>query len=320
MSQSQIIIYKTKDNNIHLEAMYLDEDIWLTQKQIAELFGVNIPAINKHLKNIFISKELTEGEVVSKMEITAKDNKKYTTNLYSLSAIIAVGYRVNSLEATHFRMWSTNILKEFIKNDFVVNETKLDNKRIKELQQTIKLLSNTLQSQNLVDGVGKEVLKLIEKYSYTWDILLRYDEGRLVIPAYKVQELIILDLEEMKIAIMNLKSELMARKEASYLFGNMKDNQLESILLGLDQSFAEEYLYPSNIERAAHLLYFTIKDHPFSDGNKRIGCLLFLIFMNKSNLRAPDNNSLIALALLVAESDPKQKDLMIKLIVNLITE
>jgi prophage maintenance system killer protein/predicted transcriptional regulator len=318
MSNDQIIIYKTEDNKIQLEARYLDEDIWLSQKQIAELFGVNVPAVNKHLKNIFTSGELDEESVISKMEITAKDGKKYMTSFYNLSAIISVGYRVNSLKATHFRIWSTSILKEFIKNDFVINKTKINQHQIEELQQTIKLLSNTLKQQNLVDDMGKEVINIIEKYSRTWNLLLRYDEERLDKPTQKDNHLTILELEEAKIAIQNLKSELINKNEASNLFGNMKDKQLESILLSLNQSFAASYLYSINIERAAHLLYFVIKDHPFSDGNKRIACLLFLIFMKRAKLQMPNNNTLIALALLIAESDPKQKDLMIKLIMNLI--
>ena len=151
---------------------------------------------------------------------------------------------------------------------------------------------------------------------------MRYDEDRLIKPKNNQNNLFTLEYYEAQKAIEKLKTELITKKEASNLFGNMKDNQLEGILSGLNQSFAEEFLYPSNIERAAHLLYFIIKDHPFSDGNKRIGCLLFLIYLYKAGLQnfIPENNSLIAMALLIAESDPKQKELIVQLVINLIVE
>lgn len=319
-AEQNIVIYRNKDNKVEIEVRYNKEDIWLTQKQIAELFSVKIPAINKHLKNIFNSGELEEESAISILEITAKDTKKYKTKLYNLDAIIATGYRVNSKEATQFRIWSTGVLKEYIKNDYIINNTKLNQNKLNNIQQTIALLSHTLKQQNLVDDMGKEVLSIIERYSHTWDVLLRYDEDRLLGPSQKDSALITLKFQDAKESIIKLKAELIEKKEASNLFGYMKDNQLEAILAGLNQSFAEEYLYPTNIERAANLLYFVIKDHPFSDGNKRIGCLLFLIFMSKAKLLMPDNNSLIAIALLTAESDPKQKDLIIQLIINLISE
>ncbi|MEK6734704.1 MAG: virulence protein RhuM/Fic/DOC family protein, partial [Pseudomonadota bacterium] len=313
-----IIIYQNENNNSQVEVRLTGNDLWLSLNQIAELFGRDRSVIGKHLKNIFDEEELDKNSVGAFFALTAQDGKTYQVEHFSLDAIISVGYRVNSKQGTQFRKWATKVLNGHLTKGYSINQSRLDKYKIEELQQTLRLLSNTLQRQNLVDDMGREVINIIEKYSRTWDLLLRYDEGRLDKPAQKDTELAVIAFEEAKLAIDNLKLKLMSKKEASNLFGNMKDKQLESILLGLDQSFAGSYLYSSNIERAAHLLYFVIKDHPFSDGNKRIGCLLFLIFMSRAKLNAPDNNNLIALALLVAESDPKQKDLMIKLIMNLI--
>lgn len=320
MNNEQSIIIYQSNNNAQVEVTFSGNDLWLSLNQIAELFGRDRSVIGKHLKKIFKEEELYENSVRAFFALTAQDGKIYQVEHFNLDAIISVGYRVNSKQGTQFRKWATTVLNSNLIKGYSINQSKLDHEKIEELQQTIALLSNTLQKQNLIDDVGREVLSIIEKYSRTWDILLRYDEDRLVKSSPKDNEsnLIIFKFEEAKIAINNLKSELMTKNEASNLFGNMKDNQLEAILAGLDQSFSDNYLYPSNIERAAHLLYFVIKDHPFSDGNKRIGCLLFLIFLYKAKIKSPENNSLIALALLVAASDPKQKDLMIKLIINLI--
>jgi prophage maintenance system killer protein len=317
--QQNIAIYQNEEGNINVEVKIINDDLWLTQKQIAQLFSVKIPAINKHLKNIFNSGELEEESVISILETTAEDGKKYKTNFYNLDVIIATGYRVSSREATQFRIWSSKVLKEYIKNDYVINHNKLNQAKLDHIQQSIELLANTLERQTLIDDMGVEILNIIKEYSKTWDILLRYDEDRLTKPKNNQHDLVTLDFNEALKAIEELKADLLAKKEASHLFGNMKDNQLEGILAGLNQSFAEEFLYPSNVERAAHLLYFVIKDHPFSDGNKRIGCLLFLMYLYKTRIITPENNSLIAMALLVAESDPKQKELIIQLIMNLMS-
>ena len=278
--------------------------------------------ISRHLSNIFNEKELTRDSVVAFFATTAQDGKIYQVEHFNLDAIISVGYRVNSKRGTQFRRWSSGVLRSHITKGYSINNLQLDNHKIKELQQTIELLAHTLENHDLIDNMGIEILKIIKQYSKTWDILLRYDEDRLIKPKNDQQNLFTLDYKEAKKAIEELKAELISKKEASGLFGNMKDNQLEGILLGLGQSFAEEFLYPTNIERAAHLLYFVIKDHPFSDGNKRIGCLLFLIYLHQADLQnlSPENNSLIAMALLIAESDPKQKELIIQLIMNLMSK
>ena len=171
-SEQNIAIYQNEEGNINVEVKIINDDLWLTQKQIALLFSVNTPAINKHLKNIFNSGELEEESVISILEITAEDGKKYKTKLYNLDVIIATGYRVSSREATQFRVWSTKVLKEYIKNDYVINHNKLNQIKLNHIQQTIELLANTLEHQDLVADIGIEILKIIKQYSKTWDIYL----------------------------------------------------------------------------------------------------------------------------------------------------
>ena len=319
-NEQNIAIYENSEGNIKVEVKIINDDLWLSLNQIAELFGRDRSVIGKHLKHIFDEEELDKNSVRAFFALTAQDGKIYQVEHFNLDAIISVGYRVNSKRGTQFRRWSSGVLRNNLTQGYSINQSQLDINKIKNLQQTIELLSHTLEYQSLINDLGVEVLNIIKQYSKTWDILLRYDEDRLTKPKNNQQNLFTLDYNEARKAIEELKAELIFRKEASNLFGNMKDNQLEGILLGLNQSFAEEFLYPTNIERAAHLLYFVIKDHPFSDGNKRIGCLLFLIYLNKSKIITPENNSLIAMALMIAESDPKQKNLIVQLIINLISE
>ncbi len=204
---------------------------------------------------------------------------------------------------------------------YTINKSVLDNLKIKELQQSLELLSHTLLQQELVSDIGQEILNIISQYHKTWDTLLRYDEDRLYEENTAQDNFIEFEFDEVVIAINQLKTDLIKKQEASVLFGNPKDYQLNGILGSLNQTFDSAPLYKTHTERAAHLLYFTIKDHPFSDGNKRIGCLLFLIYLHKAGLKhaIPENNHLIAMALLVAESNPAHKDLIIQLIMRLIS-
>ncbi len=323
-NEQNIAIYQNEEGNINVEVKIINDDLWLSLNQIAELFGRDKSVISRHLTKIFNEEELTRDSTVAffaTVQREGRHNVERKIEHFNLDTIISVGYRVNSKRGTQFRRWSSSVLRNHLTQGYSINKSQLDRKRIKELQQTIELLTHTLEHQNLIADMGIEILKIIKQYSKTWDILLRYDEDRLTKPKDNQQPLFTLGFNEAKDAIKDLKNSLITKKEASNLFGNMKDHQLEGILSGLDQSFADEYLYPTNIERAAHLLYFVIKDHPFSDGNKRIGCLLFLIYLHKAQLQAltPENNSLIAMALLIAESDPKQKELIIQLIMNLIS-
>ena len=319
-SQQQIIIYQEDNGNARVEVTLADENLWLSIDQMAELFDRDKSVIAKHLKNIFREEELIRNSVVANFATTAKDGKTYQVEFFNLDAIISVGYRVNSKRGTAFRRWSSQVLREYLQQGYAINGPQIDKQQIKQLQQTIELLSHTLINQELVSNIGQEVLTIIGQYSKTWNILLRYDEERLENRSTAPDDIIDFQLEEAKLAIIKLKEELANKKEASALFGNMKDHQLDAILASLKQTFDGQPVYLTHIARAAHLLYFIIKDHPFSDGNKRIGCLLFLLYLHKTKLKLnlPDNSSLVAMALLIAESNPANKDLMIQLIICLL--
>lgn len=316
-----IVIYKAKDGHIELNINLEHDTLWLNQQQMADLFGTKRQAITRHLKNIFKTNELQEYSVCSKMEHTALDGKKYKTNFYSLDAVISVGYRVNSSQATQFRIWATDVLKHHIIQGYSINKQRLAEHGFTELQQTVDLLQKTLVKHELVNDLGKETIELINNYAKTWNLLLAYDEDRLALPTQSKKTINKLEYNLALQAISSLKTDLAKRKEASNLFGRERDKGLESILNNIEQTFDGETLYKTIEERAAHLLYFIIKDHPFTDGNKRISCLMFLLYLQMQNIPAKFNqNGLVALALLIAESEPSQKEIMIKLTVNLLVD
>jgi len=318
---SEIIIYKAKDGHIELDVNLAHETLWLSQQQMADLFGTKRQAITKHLKNIFNSEELIEESVCSILEHTAVDRKKYKTKFYNLDAVISVGYRVNSTQATQFRIWSTQVLKEHLIHGYTTYEKRLAERGLNELQQSLELLQKTLTRNELVNNVGLKTIQLIISYAKTWHLLLAYDENELTIPEQGKLTATQLSYNAAKEAIEALKSNLAERSESTSLFGKERDHGLESILGNIEQTFAGTPLYKTAEERAAHLLYFIIKDHPFTDGNKRISCLIFLLYLKLQNIVVKLNdNGLVALALLIAESNPSQKDLLIRLIVNLLID
>jgi death-on-curing family protein len=318
---SEIIIYNAKDGNVQLDINLVNDTLWLSQQQMAELFGTQRQAITKHLKNIFHTRELDENSVCSILEHTAKDGKKYNTKFYTLDAVISVGYRVNSSQATQFRIWATNVLKEHLIKGYTTYKPRLAFRGIHELQQTVELLEKTLVNNELVTDLGAETIQLILTYAKTWHLLLAYDEDKLMLPEKGRPPLSTLNYQDALEAIADLKRNLSARKEATDFFGNERENSFQSILYNIEQTFDGHDLYKTIEEKAAHLLYFIIKDHPFTDGNKRIGCFIFLLYLKLQNMPLKLNdNGLVALALLIAESSPSQKDLMIRLIVNLLAD
>lgn len=318
---SEIVIYKAKDGHVELNVSLSEETVWLSLKQIAELFGRDKSVISRHLLNIFKNNELDKDSVVANFATTAADGKTYQVDYYNLDAIISIGYRVNSSEATQFRIWATSILKEHLIKGYTTYEKRLAERGVKELQQSIELLQKTLTRNDLVNDIGIETIQLIMSYTKTWHLLLAYDEDELTLPAQGRRAIAALNYESAVHAIETLKSDLFARNEATALFGNEREQGLQSILGNIEQTFGGEPLYKTIEERAAHLLYFIIKDHPFTDGNKRIGCLIFLLYLKLQNTAIKLNdNGLVALALLIAESDPQQKDLMVRLTVNLLTD
>ncbi len=316
---SEIVIYKAKDGHVELDVNLSEETVWLTQKQLSDLFDKNIRTISEHIMNIFKEEELEENSVIRNFRITAADGKSYDTKHYNLDVIISIGYRVNTKQGTAFRQWATKVLKEYLVKGYATNEKRLAECGVKELQQTVELLHKTLVHHDCVNDIGAQAVQLIMSYANTWHLLLAYDENTLALPAKSERELHPLEYQFAVKAIVSLKTDLAARNEATPLFGNERDHAFDSILSNIEQTFGGEPLYQSAEERAAHLLYFIIKDHPFTDGNKRIACFMFLLYLKLQNIIIKLNeNGLVALALLIAESDPVQKDLMIRLIVNLL--
>ena len=316
---AEIIIYTTTNGRVQLAVNLAHETVWLSQQQMAELFGTKRQVISKHLKNIFISGELDENSVCSKMEHTAQDGKSYKVKFYSLDAIISIGYRVNSSQATQFRIWATTILREHLIKGYTIYKPRLAQQGINELQQTLKLLEKTLKNYELVNDLGVEAIQLILSYAKTWSLLLAYDEDRLQLPVGGKKPIYKVHVDMVAKAIHALKIDLIAKKQATPLFGQERENTFISILQNIEQTFDGKPLYKTVEEKSAHLLYFIIKDHPFTDGNKRIGCLVFLFYLRLQGIAVKLNeNGLTALALLIAESNPCQKEIMINLIANII--
>jgi death-on-curing family protein len=320
---SQIEIYKDKSNQAQIEVRFENDSVWLNQYQLAELFDTDRTSILKHLKNIFKSNELNEKQTCAKFAQVQKEGLKSVKREilhYNLDAIISVGYRVNSKRGTQFRQWATQRLK-----DHLVKGYSLNHKRLEQLQQTIQLIEKGGQTETLSLSEAKGLLEIISNYTQSFILLNQFDSNSLT--ADRLQENITYEIkyEEAAAAIKELKKQLIKKKEASELFGHPKDESFKGILGSIVQTFGGEYLYKSIEEQAAHLLYFVIKNHPFNDGNKRIGAFLFVWFLEKNRHRFKksgelkiNDNALVALALLVAQSNPTDKEIMIKLIINLI--
>ena len=319
----EIILYQSEDGRAALDVRLQNETVWLSQKQISSLFETERSVIAKHINNIFLTEELDVKAVCANFAHTAADNKTYRTNYYNLDVIIAVGYRVNSKRGTQFRIWATSVLKDHLVRGYSLNQRRLAEKGVEEVRQVLALLAGTLKSRNLVSDEGRAVLELVSRYARTWQLLLQYDEDMLPVPGTKHDVRAALEIGQARLAIAALKNDLLARGEATGLFGHERGHGLAGLIGAVQQSFGGQDLYPSVEEKAAHLLYFVIKDHPFSDGNKRIGSFLFLLFLQANGLldeKGLNNRTLVALALLTAASEARQKELMIRLIMNLISE
>ncbi|MCB2425822.1 virulence protein RhuM/Fic/DOC family protein [Methylophaga pinxianii] len=321
---SNIEIYQTDDGKLELNVALENETVWLSQAQMAELFGTKRPAITKHLSNIYKAAELAEEDTCSILEHMSDHGQKYKTKLYNLDAIISVGYRVNSARATQFRQWATRTLKQHLVEGYTLNQRRLQDRGV-EFEQAIALLSRTLANQQLVSDEGEAVLAVINDYARSWSLLQGYDEQSLQALSNKQGDMHALMLDDALAAIGQLKRTLIAKGEATELFGQLRGEGLASALATIEQGFGDDLFYPNVASRAAHLLYFVIKNHPLADGNKRSGSFLFLWYLriNQHLLAKPveeliNDNTLVALALLVAESQPVQKELMIRLIEHFI--
>lgn len=319
-----IAIFTNEDGSVSVDAKLDNETVWLTLNQLVKLFGRDKSVISRHIKNIYEEDELEQKATVANYATVQVEGSKRVsrqTDYYNLDMIISVGYRVNSKRGVEFRRWANSVLKDHLIKGYSINRQKQSAKTIEELKQTIDLLASTLINRKLVDIEGEAILSVIKRYARTWDILVKYDEDRLEAPKVKQSNINELSYDDAIASIESLRRDLGSKGEAISLFGREKDNSLKGILGNIYQTFDGVDLYTSLEEKAAHLIYFVIKDHPFNDGNKRIGCFLFLLLMQKNKQLLPNiptPEALTAIALLIAESDPRQKDLIIKLVMNLI--
>ena len=323
-SNNQIVIYQSEDGQTQVDVRLENETVWLTQQQIAELFNTKRPAITKHLKNIYASEELDETSTCSILEHMGNEGKQtYSTKYYNLDAIISVGYRVNSKNATRFRQWANTVLKQYLIKGYAVNE-RMHKEQIGELRQLVGMLGRTIQNQPLLSNDETDALfKVVTDYTYALDTLDNYDYGRLTINKTTEEEPFHATYDNAMEAIYGLRDKF----GGSVLFGNEKDGSFKSSIGQIYQTFGGEELYPSVEEKAAMLLYLVTKNHSFSDGNKRIAATLFLWFLNGNHiLYHPDgskriaDNTLVALTLMIAESRTEEKDVMVKVVVNLINK
>ena len=324
--QNPIEIYQAQDGTTQVEVRFENDTVWLSQVQMAMLFGKDIRTINEHITNIFDDEELEKKSTIRKFRIVRQEGKRQVNREiehYDLDMIISVGYRVKSKQGISFRRWATARLKEYLTQGYTINQKRLQ-QNAHELEQALALIQKTANSSELTLESGRGLVDIVSRYTHTFLWLQQYDEGLLTEPQTQ-QGGTLPTYAEACSALAELKSQLMAKGEASDLFGRERDNGLSAILGNLDQSVFGEPAYPSIEAKAAHLLYFVVKNHPFSDGNKRSGAFLFVDFLHR-NGRLFDHNGhpvindtgLAALTLLVAESDPKQKETLIRLIMHML--
>ncbi|MCK9987049.1 MAG: hypothetical protein AzoDbin1_03521 [Azoarcus sp.] len=321
-----ILIYQAEDGTAMLDVRLQGETLWLSQEQMASLFDVQKAAVSKHLRNIYASGELDRPATVSKMETVQQEGRRSVVRQiehFNLDAVISVGYRVNSTRATRFRQWATRTLREHLTQGYTLNRQRLE-ANARELEAALQLVKKAAQSPDLLADTGRGLVDIVTRYAQTFLLLQRYDEGLLTEPPEQ-RGGVLPTLAEAHAALARLKSDLMARGEATDLFARERGDAFDALLGNLDQTVFGEPAYPSVEAKAAHLLYFVIKNHPFSDGNKRSGAFLFVDFLNR-NGRLLDaagqpvinDIGLAALALLVAESDPSHKETMIRLVMNML--
>lgn len=329
---NDIEIYKSINDQIEITVQFDNDTVWLTQKQMAELFGRNRVAITQHIGNLFKEEELNEKVVCKDFlhttkhgAITGKTQEK-RTKYYNLDVIISVGYRVKSKQGTQFRQWATQRLKDYLVKGYSLNEKRLKelNYKYSEIQQALQLATKAANIENLSSNEAKGILKVLEQYAYALETLDKYDHQKLSIddlsPPKEVHKLSYQDAIEQ----INFWRDY---QNAGMLFGNEKDQSFKSSLETIYQTFDSVDLYPTIEEKAANLLYFVTKNHSFSDGNKRIAAGLFVYFLDtndkllhKNGNKKIADNALVAITIMIAESKSEEKDMMTKLVVNLIND
>lgn len=329
---NQIVIYKAEEGP-ELQVTMDGETVWLSQAQMAELFQKDQGTISRHIKNVFEEGELSESKTTLKQANMHKMHigLNKPTIYYNLDLVISVGYRVNSKRGTQFRIWATQRLRDYLVKGYAINEKRLKDfenlqVKLKELEGAHRIIQSALNNRRL-EGYEKELLRIITDYANTWFVLNAYDKDELKIQDVTKRSVRILDYQDLQKSISSFKKRLVEKKEASGLFGQEVGGKFHGVLGSIGQTFGGKDLYPSLEEKAAHLLYFCIKDHPFADGNKRIGSLVFLLFLiqndflyNKKGERKVNDVALAALALLIAESKPHDKEVIVRLVINLINK
>jgi len=314
---NQVILYKNR-----LEVRLEKDTVWLSLSQMAHLFDRDKSVVSRHLKNVFKEHELAEKSVVAKIATTAADGKTYQVEYFNLDAIISVGYRVNSKRGTQFRIWATNVLHKHLVDGYTINEKrlKLQAGKISKLQDTVRLLANITQ----VEGIScemKGVIQIIQEYSRGLEILDDFDHERLTVPVGTKKSKFKLTYEQAMAIIEQMKLKF----HDSSLVGQEKDESFKSSLATIYQTFDGKELYSTIEEKSAYLLYLVVKNHSFVDGNKRIAAAIFICYLQRNGLllrkngvKRIDDNALAALTLMVASSRPAEKDVMIKVILNLL--
>ncbi len=326
MQTGEIIIYQSQDGQTTIDVKLEKDTLWLNLNQITELFERDKSVISRHLKNIYKEGELDESSTVAKFATVRTEGKRTVSRdveFYNLDTVISVGYRVNSYRGTQFRIWANKVVKEYLIKGYAVNEKRLkeQSQQLEQLKLTVKLLANVIEKQPLNSDEASGLIKVITDYTYALDVLDQYDHQVLEIKGTSKDEFFRINYGDAMLAI----NELREKFGGSTLFGNEKDNSFQGSLAAIYQTFGGKELYHSVEEKAAHLLYFVIKNHSFSDGNKRIAAFLFVWFLEKNRLlykedgsRRIADNALVALTLMIAESKPEEMDMMVKVIVNLI--
>ncbi|MFA6050362.1 MAG: virulence protein RhuM/Fic/DOC family protein [Candidatus Paceibacterota bacterium] len=318
MIKKNIIVFQAKTGAIELKGDYSKETMWATLDQIASVFSRNKSVVSRHLKNIFNEKELSRSSVVAKKATTAADGKVYQVEYYNLDVLISVGYRINSKSATEFRKWATKTLKEHITKGYTLNR-KLVARNYEAFMKSVADIQALLPEHIVLDP--KNILDLIKEFAGTWVSLDAYDKEELKTVGTSKKE-IKLTGEELADAIERLKAELLKKKEATDIFAQERAvGNISGIVGNVMQSFGGKAVYATIEEKAAHLLYFVVKNHPFVDGNKRSGAFAFIWFLRKFGVKGGMNitpSALTALTLLIAESKPEKKDQMIALVTQLL--
>jgi death-on-curing family protein len=322
---NEIVLYKTRDKETVVEVQFDGDTVWLSQMQMAELFKQTKQNISLHITNCFKERELNKKSTVKESLTVQKEGKRKVTRkieYYNLDVIISIGYRVKSVRGTQFRQWATQRLKDYLVKGYAINQKRLD-----ELGQMVKFIEQSGKTETLQLEEAKGLLEILSNYTKSFVLLSQYDSSNLKAGRLNDNITYEIEYEEAKNAIAELKKQLIKKKEASELFGKEKDESFKSSLGSIVQTFGGQYVYPTIEEQAAHLLYFIIKNHSFTDGNKRIGAFLFIWFLEKNKHRFKssgelkiNDNGLTAIALLVAQSKPEEKEIIIQLIIALIAD